>query len=363
MILSEVAENLADLMDTDYRVRIQIKNNLETNYIKNRYEDGAPHIAFQVAFCYLIGFGAKSDSNKCHIWLEKSNKQSYDLELEKEAVRPANSKNGKMWWRYGLMKVDLTHQYQKFGPKKLSEACKECQREVRDMSCVFGELHFIPLSLYTTIGNMLHGLGEYAESKALRMRIRDQLEKADGIDHPYYIHAIVAVLKSQAELRELTEMHPLVKVFLREFESTDVAQSSMAKFLHNLVSTYPKQEQWKELFAKFIEMSASEFGQEHPQTLTSIACLASLFNQEGRWTEAEELLVQVIESKKRVLGEEHPDILDSKCHLASTYEYQGRWKEAEVLMVQVMQMKERVYGQEHPSTLTSKSNLASTYSK
>ena len=75
------------------------------------------------------------------------------------------------------------------------------------------------------------------------------------------------------------------------------------------------------------------FGEEHPDTLTSMANLASTYRNQGRWKEAEELEMQVTETFKRVLGEEHPDTLTSVANLASTYRDQGRWKEAEELFI------------------------------
>ncbi|KAK4119091.1 hypothetical protein N657DRAFT_650498 [Parathielavia appendiculata] len=48
-------------------------------------------------------------------------------------------------------------------------------------------------------------------------------------------------------------------------------------------------------------------------------------------------------------------------NLASTYQNQGRWKEAESLEVQVMETSKRVLGEEHPDTLTSMANLAHTW--
>jgi tetratricopeptide (TPR) repeat protein len=129
----------------------------------------------------------------------------------------------------------------------------------------------------------------------------------------------------------------------------------------NLASTYRNQGRWKEaeeLFVQVMETSSRVLGEEHPDTLTSIANLASTYRNQGRWKEAEELEVQVMETRKRVLGEEHPDTLTSIDNLASTYWNQGRWKEAEELFVQVMETRKRVLGEEHPSTLTSMDNLA-----
>ena len=54
-----------------------------------------------------------------------------------------------------------------------------------------------------------------------------------------------------------------------------------------------------------------------------MANLASTYRNQERWTEAEQIEVQVLETRKRVLGEEHPNTLSSMANLASTYSKQG----------------------------------------
>jgi hypothetical protein len=101
-------------MAVDYRVRTQIKGSLENNYIWNRNQPSATQIAFQLAFCYRIGFGTKSDENQSYIWLAKSAKRSEDLSAEKDAVRPASWKNGRRKIREFneiLDEFDLIHEY------------------------------------------------------------------------------------------------------------------------------------------------------------------------------------------------------------------------------------------------------------
>jgi Tetratricopeptide repeat len=78
-----------------------------------------------------------------------------------------------------------------------------------------------------------------------------------------------------------------------------------------------------------IKTTKRVLGQEHPDTLSNMANLASTYRNQGRWEEAEELEVQVMEMRKRVLRHEHPDTLISRAGLAWTYSNQGRWKEAE----------------------------------
>ena len=80
-----------------------------------------------------------------------------------------------------------------------------------------------------------------------------------------------------------------------------------------------------------------------------------------RRKESNELELQVVGMRKRVLGAEHPDTLTSMANLASTYRDQGRWKEAEELQAKELKICSRVLGAKHPSTLTSMNNLALTF--
>jgi tetratricopeptide (TPR) repeat protein len=131
-----------------------------------------------------------------------------------------------------------------------------------------------------------------------------------------------------------------------------------------LASTYRNQGRWEEaekLEVQVMETRKTKLGDDHPDTLTSIANLASTFWNQGRWEEAEKLFVQVMETRKTKLGDDHPDTLSSIANLASTYRNQGRWEEAEKLFVQVMETRKTKLGDDHPDTLTSIANLASTF--
>ena len=88
--------------------------------------------------------------------------------------------------------------------------------------------------------------------------------------------------------------------------------------------------------------------------------IGDIWQQEGRSREAEELRIASLQHWQALLGEEHPDTLTAMADLASTYSNQGRWKEAEELEVRVMEASSRVLGEEHPETLAAMANLAYT---
>ncbi|GMG13315.1 unnamed protein product [Aspergillus oryzae] len=142
-------------------------------------------------------------------------------------------------------------------------------------------------------------------------------------------------------------------------------QENYINFIANIGKCLYSDGRWKEaeeLGVHVLELSKQVLGPEHPDTLTSMADLASTYRNQGRWKEAEKMEVQVLELDKQVLGPEHPNTMTIMANLALTYSDQGQWKEAEELEVQVLELRKQVLGLEHPATLTSMANLASTYS-
>ncbi|PCD20339.1 hypothetical protein AU210_016206 [Fusarium oxysporum f. sp. radicis-cucumerinum] len=148
--------------------------------------------------------------------------------------------------------------------------------------------------------------------------------------------------------------------------ASKAGKKARARLLHNMAGYFDYKGHWEE--AKqygigAVKLRIEILGEEHPDTLTCMGNLVTIYLNQGRLKEAEELGVDVMKITKRVLGEEHPDTLMSMNNLASTYRKQGRLQEAEELDVDVMKITKRVLGEEHPHTLTSMANLASTYRK
>ncbi|KZL66524.1 kinesin light chain [Colletotrichum tofieldiae] len=128
--------------------------------------------------------------------------------------------------------------------------------------------------------------------------------------------------------------------------------------------THRDQGQWREaeeLGERVMDISVRVLGGEHPDTLSSMSNLASTYMDQGRWEEAEELSARVIETRKRILGGDHPDTLNSTANLVAMYMDQGRWEEAEELSARVIETRKRILGGEHPYTLNSTANLVAMY--
>ncbi|KAF2837026.1 FabD/lysophospholipase-like protein [Patellaria atrata CBS 101060] len=154
------------------------------------------------------------------------------------------------------------------------------------------------------------------------------------------------------------EQHGGGKQFLLE----DVKQCEMFAWVFQDVG------KWKdaqELNIPVAEAKRRMHGKEHPDTLRIMHNVAITFLNQGLWKDAEALLIQIVDTRRRLFGKQNQDTLLSMSHLASTISAQGgeRLKEAEALEIQVLEAQRMLLGKEHPNTLESMSTLASTISE
>lgn len=119
----------------------------------------------------------------------------------------------------------------------------------------------------------------------------------------------------------------------------------------------------EELDILILEENKKEFGLEHPETLESMAGLASTYEEQGRWDEAEKLDRHLVETRKKHLGPENRLTLTSMSNLAKVYMQQGRIKEAENLMLEILETRKRVYGPDDEEILDDMARLGSIYAE
>jgi Tfp pilus assembly protein PilF len=109
--------------------------------------------------------------------------------------------------------------------------------------------------------------------------------------------------------------------------------------------------------------SAATWGADHPDTLSTVHDLATVFLDQGNYEEAEKLYRENLEIEKRVLGPEHPDTANSMTTLANTIRFiDGHNAEAENLYRKALEIESRVVGPDHPSTTRAQEGLANVLS-
>ena len=113
---------------------------------------------------------------------------------------------------------------------------------------------------------------------------------------------------------------------------------------------------------KVLDVMRRVKGEEHPDTLSSAANLATALTHAGpgEVADAERINRLVHGLRRRVLGEEHPDTLAAAHNLATSLALQGKHSAAERMKREVLDVSRRVKGEEHPDTLSAAYGLAVT---
>ena len=85
--------------------------------------------------------------------------------------------------------------------------------------------------------------------------------------------------------------------------------------------------------------------------------MASLYESQGRYNEAEPLYQQALALRQKLLGDDHPHVATSLNNLAGLYYSQGKYKEAEPLYQQALNILEQRLGVDHPRTIIVRGNF------
>jgi serine/threonine protein kinase/tetratricopeptide (TPR) repeat protein len=136
-----------------------------------------------------------------------------------------------------------------------------------------------------------------------------------------------------------------------------------AKMMHTMAVTYDGlglYSRAQPLLERALEIQRRTLGPRNPDTLKSMAELASVRASEGHYAESEKLIREILDTRRRVLGPEHPDTLSSMNDLAVALRGEGRYAEAENLERETLDIQRRVLGPDDRYTLISMSNLALT---
>ncbi|PCD20291.1 hypothetical protein AU210_016159 [Fusarium oxysporum f. sp. radicis-cucumerinum] len=132
----------------------------------------------------------------------------------------------------------------------------------------------------------------------------------------------------------------------------------------NLATTYHAQGRYGEaetLKDEALELRREVLGEKHPDTISSMANLGATYHAQGRYGEAEGIYQEVLKLRREMLGEKHPDTIKSMADLAATYHAQGRYDEDEEISVKVLELRRELLGKKHPDTIDSMADLAATY--
>ncbi|CAI4216051.1 unnamed protein product [Parascedosporium putredinis] len=206
------------------------------------------------------------------------------------------------------------------------EEAEKLEVQVMEMrKAKLGDDHPDTLTSMANLASTFKGQGRLEEAEKLGVQVMEMRKVKLGDDHPDTLTSmanLASTFQGQGRLEEAEKLGVQV-MEMRKVKLGDdhpVTLTSMA----NLASTFKGQgrlEEAEKLGVQVMEMRKVKLG---------MITLIPLQGQ-GRLEEAEKLEVQVMEMRKVKLGDDHPNTLTSMANLTSTFQGQGRLEEAEKL--------------------------------
>ncbi|KAK4044798.1 hypothetical protein C8A01DRAFT_11754, partial [Parachaetomium inaequale] len=225
----------------------------------------------------------------------------------------------------------------------------------------FSFLH-LRASKGTSLAYEMHKLVQEATRYALRRRDR----RKDEVHFSKLALRVVTDLFPERRRELWGECEKYVVHTQRAGEWAELCEREIeASSLLTQVSDYMYDRgRWREkepVDKRAYEFRRKRLGESHPDTIGSMALLATTYHEQGRYEEAEKIKVEVLALRRDVLGERHPDTIWSMAELVVTYHAQGRYEEAEKIKVEVLALRRDVLGKWHPDTIRSMALLATIY--
>jgi CHAT domain-containing protein/tetratricopeptide (TPR) repeat protein len=115
------------------------------------------------------------------------------------------------------------------------------------------------------------------------------------------------------------------------------------------------------LYQRSLAIREKALGRDHPDVANSLSNLALLYGRQERYTDAEPLYQRSLAIREKALGRDHPSVAISLNNLAALYQDQGRYADAEPLYQRALAITETALGRVHPNVATALNNLANLY--
>ncbi|PMD17725.1 hypothetical protein NA56DRAFT_605582, partial [Hyaloscypha hepaticicola] len=169
-----------------------------------------------------------------------------------------------------------------------------------------------------------------------------------------------------ADVRRTETAEKALSTYLKDFQrhQDEILGDKTLSRMSNLAVVYEDRGRWKdaqEIFDLVRDKRLKSLGKTNEYTLTSMMNSAVSLLKQKRLDEAEQDMLEVLELDKKVFGDYHYFTITTMLNLAQVYAHQYRFQEAEELSSHVAKFREETLGLNHPDTLAIKINLVALY--
>jgi ATP-dependent Clp protease ATP-binding subunit ClpC len=145
---------------------------------------------------------------------------------------------------------------------------------------------------------------------------------------------------------------------------TDPYSMVLFSSLDELASVYDEQGRYVEaelLYLRTQSFTEQMFGQTHRSTPTCLNDLAVLYRHQGKYEQSEQFSERALALFEHILGPMHPAVTWALNNLAWSYYHQGKYEQVEPLLQRALTIDVQAYGEDHPEVASDLDSLARFY--
>ncbi|HSM60508.1 MAG TPA: serine/threonine-protein kinase [Longimicrobiales bacterium] len=201
------------------------------------------------------------------------------------------------------------------------------------------------------LGWELRARGDAEEAAQLFQAALSTFEAAGGASSPGAADARMGLAATFHDTGRFDEAEDIFRTAIPDDPSRARADPAVAEALANLGMLRRLRGNYREaelLSEAALDMRRRLYGDDHLETLTSVADWGAELIELGRWTEARAVLADGVERARSALGVDHPTTADLEESLANVLGGLGEYEDALALQSRVLDAKRVRRGEEHP---------------
>lgn len=320
--------------------------------------------------------------------------------LKKDSITPfLHSDTLGLFYEKQLRYAEAEHFYQRSlaTQERIYQHCLAKQEKSDKSDLLTNELIAVTYSLVAAL-DRLAGIYEiqakYEKAESLYQRSLEIKEKTLGKDFPETTKSVIRLARVYRTQAKYEQAEPMYQKALATFEKVLVDskdqpsgfrmkegmayedmphlsklqlvmdRNNLAAILNELALLYDNQGRYAEaepLYLRSIAIHEKNRGKDTPDAASPLDNLASLYEKQGKYKQAERLHQKALELREKALGKDHPDVAISLNNLAFLYDAQGKYTDAEPLYSRSIAIDEKALGKDHPRLATGLNNLAALY--
>ncbi|KAL9120619.1 MAG: hypothetical protein Q9187_002827 [Circinaria calcarea] len=355
-----LTKHLYALYEEDYRVWTHIIRCLKKRAENSPKDASAQNAAFQLAFCYSIGFGVRRDDQKVQLWLNQSQRNGDDLEVEKRALDHTvtntgiNSAKIRSWNKNGYFTApNHIPEYQK--TRSLESISADYINIIRDLEEGLGQHHFLPLTQKEVLCKIFQAQGKYLQAEILFVQIMTQIETHPGIMPGSSWGASIAVQLAQV-LRtqgKVNDAEAWIRVGFENYEEDEsgVGQLLCRTLLGSILCDQGRYEMAKAEILQALDGFQRIFGEKHNTTLTTMTHLGGVYLRLGQHEEFLKIGRRIFELGKMTQEVESEKMIGISSNLAVALRQEKKFLEAKQVTEQALLLSKEFLGDNHALTI------------